>query len=143
MRMNKINIRIFKAKDRTKLNNNLPVRTAVESEDNFNAMEVSLSSSFTKVLESPLDVEKKIDIHKSPVNNSFSVFSSPRANLITDIVTSTNIKSEFITYRVLNSDFRSFLKISIDEFRMSPVICNLQCLMICRKAVYPLRRLWQ
>jgi hypothetical protein len=86
----------------------------VESADNFRATDVSFSSSFTNVLERPLDAEKKITIHSSPVKISLSIFSSPRAKRMIEIVTNTNIKSELMTYLDLSSDLMSFLKTNTD-----------------------------
>ena len=92
------------------LNRNFPKKTPVGLELSFKACEVSFSSSFIKTLASPLIAAKKITIHKSPDRILLSISSSPIENLMIDIVTITNIKSELITYLFLISDLMSFLK---------------------------------
>jgi hypothetical protein len=106
---NKKNITIFKENVSTKLNSNLPKNTSVAPADNFNASEVPVSSSLIKTLESPLIAVKNITIQKSPDNIVSSTFSSPRENLIIEIVIITNINNEFITYLFFISDLMSFL----------------------------------
>ena len=82
--------------------------------ESFNATEVSFSSSFIKTLDRPLEAEKKTTIQNNPDKISLSVFSSPSENFMIAIVTITNISSELNAYLVLNSDLKSFLKISTE-----------------------------
>ena len=93
------------------LKRSFPKKTPVGLELSFKACEVSFSSSFMKTLASPLIAAKKITIHTRPDRILLSIISSPMENLMIDIVTITNIKSELITYLFLTSDLMSFLKI--------------------------------
>jgi len=98
------------------LKRSFPKKTPVGLELSFKVCEVSFSSSFIKTLASPLIAAKKITIHKRPDRILLSTISSPIENLIIDIVTITNIKSELITYLFLTSDLRSFFKIVYEVF---------------------------
>ncbi|MEZ4691403.1 MAG: hypothetical protein R3A12_15090 [Ignavibacteria bacterium] len=106
--MKRIVIRKFSIRVKTKLNKSFPVKTPEESTLILSATDVSFSSSFTNVLDKPPDAEKNITIHRRPDRISFSTFSSPMANLIIEIETSTDIIRALRAYLVLNSDIRSF-----------------------------------
>jgi hypothetical protein len=93
----RITINKFNESVSIKLKNNLPRKIDTGGQFNFKDADVSFSSSFINILASPLIAEKKITIHNNPDNISFSTFSSPSENLIIEIVTTTNIRSELIT----------------------------------------------
>ncbi len=109
-----IKIKIFTKKVSARLKNNFPIKILIGSTLSLRAKDVSFSSSLMNTRASPLIAAKKITIHKSPESISLSTFSSPMENLIIDIVTSTNIRRELITYLFLNSDLKSFLNILED-----------------------------
>jgi len=116
---NKKNITIFSENVSTKLKNSLPKNTSVAPADNFRANDVPVSSSLIKTRDNPLMAVKKITIQKSPDNIVSSAFSSPSENRIIDIVITTNIRSEFITYLFFISDFMSFLNTEYECFSNS------------------------
>ena len=70
---------------------------------------VPRSSSETKARDKPDIAEKKITTQKSPPERKSLIFSFPMENKITLIVTTINIMSEFIAYRIRSSDAKSFL----------------------------------
>ena len=77
-----------------------------------------------KTLASPLIAAKNITIHKSPDRISSPIFSSPMENLIMEIVTITNIRSELMTYLFLISDLMSFLNIVRVEFIIDKLLID-------------------
>jgi hypothetical protein len=122
IKTNNIKIKILIKKVSTRLNNNFPIKILIGSTLSLRAKDVSFSSSLINTRASPLIAAKKITIQSRPERISPSTFSSPIENLIMDIVTSTNIKSELITYLFLSSDLKSFLNIFTDVLNKLKII---------------------
>ena len=98
---------------------------------NCNVRVVPLSSSETKARESPDIAEKKITTQSSPPVRYSDIFSVPMEKRMTLIVTRINIASALIAYRVLISEWKSFLnKAQAFIYFVSSVpevfICNFQ-----------------
>src|SRR6266542_247415 len=81
-------------------------------ETSFRNKEVSLSSSDTKTLASPLEFEKNMIIHNNSARMYGESFSSPIENFITEITTMMNMIRAFRAYLVLSSDLISFPQIA-------------------------------
>ncbi len=108
---NKITITRLSAKVSVKLKSSFPKNISVAPADSFKAGDVSFSSSFMNTLARPLEAEKNTAIHNKPARTSFDTVSFPIENRIIDIITITNIRSEFTAYLLLISEIRSFLNI--------------------------------
>ena len=104
-------ITMFKENVRTKLKRSFPRKTSVAPAESLRASDVPVSSSLMNTRERPLIAVKKITIQNRPERIVSSTFSSPRENLIMEMVMITNISNELMTYLFFISDFISFLRI--------------------------------
>jgi hypothetical protein len=125
IKVNRKKITIFRENVSTKLNKSLPANISEGEAESFNARDVPVSSSLMKTLDKPLIAVKNMTIQNNPDNIASSTTSSPRENLIMEIVIITNISSELITYLFLISERMSFLKTEYVYLSIS-IILHLQ-----------------
>ena len=97
--------------NKIKLNIYFPRKILIGSATNFKVSEVCVSSSLTKICESPDIAEKNNIIHNNADKTSFPAENVPIENETAVKVTTENKRIAFITYLVLNSCCKSFLKI--------------------------------
>lgn len=96
--------------NKIKLNIYLPKNILMGSATDFNVSEVCVSSSLTKICDNP-DIEEKNKIIQSNADNiSLPAVNTPIENETEVRVTTENNSIAFITYLVLNSCCKSFVK---------------------------------